>query len=315
MADYVVLFVGNKELIKWKWGIDEKDIPILRFIFTENDRKIKKKKDEDYYFYTYTLRTTVKNVKDRFNKFHFTIKEIDKIISGLLDIKPNKVEFALLGEFDEDEFYEKYPEPDEDDKRAYARYQRIWDEKAKIDTKRAKTNLGYYPILRHIRKLLDSSKNNEKVHLEFEYDPDEGDEIELFPETYESIIKVELKYLENAKVHFTTGDFNLVYIELFIALESAITTYITIKSKEILKKSHEIINIESMTKDLSLIDLIKFGLVFIGKKRVKQELFDSLRTAYDMRNNVIHNNAKRFKIKDVIESIEIVEKVIKMMKT
>lgn len=304
MANWVKLYIGEKEALSWRWYIPEFDKPILRFVFTRDDLRVTREEPG-----TCTLKTTVSEVKKRLARFHFSASEIDKTITSLLKIPLEKVELALM---DDDEFFETYPEPDIDDEEKHCAWETFYNERSELNRKKDKTNLGHLVALRHLRKMLDDSKDEIIVRLWFEYPPEDVvNEMELFLESYTSATELERRYLENAKVHLSTEDFDLVYIELIIALESAVKKYIARKSRELLGRTEKSINLESITKNLSLINLIQFGIAYIGKIRLDKSVMESLRKTYNMRNNVVHNRARRFKISDVAESIEVVENLIK----
>jgi len=303
MANWIRLYIGKKEALSWPWYIPEFDKPILRFVFTRDDLEVTSEDSG-----TCALKITVSEVKKRLDRFHLTTSEIDKTIADLLGLPSEKVELAVM---DLDEFFETYPEPDIDDKKKHYAWETFYNKKSEIDRKKDRTNLGHLVALRHVRKMLDDSEDEEIVRLWYEYSPEDVvNEMELFLESYTFMTELERRYLENAKVHLTTEDFDLVYIELIIALESAVKKYITRKSRELLGRTENSINLESMTKDLSLINLIRFGIVYIGKSRLDKSAMESLEKTYSMRNNVVHNRARRFKISDVAESIKVVENLI-----
>ena len=64
---------------------------------------------------------------------------------------------------------------------------------------------------------------------------------------------------------------------------------------------------------LGLENLVKFGIVLVGKNRLGNSKIESLQKAYNIRNNIIHNNAQRFKVSEVIKSIETVEERIEII--
>ena len=94
--------------------------------------------------------------------------------------------------------------------------------------------------------------------LGYEKSPDKFDDVNIVSEDIDKTIKLEWKYLEVAKVHFTTYEFNLAYIELIIALETALKTYLRRRYIALSKTKDKTLNLGSMTKNLSLIDLVKF---------------------------------------------------------
>jgi hypothetical protein len=301
MANWIILTVGKQEVASWAWSLPESDKAIIRFIFTKADLQVVE--DEEY---TCVIKTTVSKAKKRFDRFGFTLSEMDRIICDLIDVSLDKIELALMND---DEFFDTYPEPDFEEK-THSKWEALFNEKSEIDKRKDKTNLGHLPVLRKIRKTLDDSNNDENVKLLYEYDPEDIsiESLALFPENYTSTMMIQRKYLESAKAHITTEDFDLAYIEMIIALESAIKAFIA-------KKSKRPVNLESIVKDLSLIDLIIFGMVFLGGKSVNQSAVKSLNKAYNIRNTIIHRGAKNFRVSDIIESMHTVEYFIKTIES
>jgi len=317
MGDYSTLYIGSKEILSWKWDIPTPGDPLLNFIFLPEDRKIESKGKKGNKLYYCTYRTTVSEVKKRFDRYHFTINEIDLVISQITGIPIEKVEIAIMSW---DSFYDNYAPPiEESDEEELSAWEKLEDEKYELDKIIEKHNLGLYPVLRYVRHILDRSRGDELVYLDmieilgYEKSPDKFDDVNIVSEDIDKTIKLEWKYLEVAKVHFTTYEFNLAYIELIIALETALKTYLRRRYIALSKTKDKTLNLGSMTKNLSLIDLVKFVVVFLGKKELEDSLVQSLIEIYDKRNNTIHNNAKKFKRTEVIEAIETIEKVIKII--
>jgi len=317
MANYSTLYIGKKEVLSWRWEIPTSGDPLLNFIFLPVDRKIEVEHEEGDKLYYCTYETTVGEVKRRFNRYHFTIDEIDQIISKITGILIENVDIALM---DYDTFYDYFAPPtEENDKEKLSAWEKLAEEKYAMKKVLEKHNLGLYPELRDIRTILDQTGDDELVYLdmtpilEYEDSPDKFDDINIISEGLDKEIKIERKYLEIAKVHFTTYDFDLVYIELVISLETALKSYLKEKYTKLSKTNNKNLNLESMVKNLSLIDLIKFVVVFLGKKELEDSLVNSLKKIYDKRNNIIHNNAKKFKRLEVVKAIEDIEKSLKIV--
>lgn len=311
MSDLCILSIGKYSADSWRSELPIDDHPILNFVFLSTDKKIERVKDiEKEILYECKYVTKVTEVKKRFDYFHFTIDEIDKVLSEITGIPLPKIETAVIGY--DNEFYEYYDESklreleeDEDE---------LYNLKSKIES----TEVGNYIDIRRIRLLLDSSNDDDDVYLDmrqilgYENSPDKFDTINIVSEGSESEMRIAPKYVEMAKVHFTEWRFNLVYIELFIALEAALKIYLLNKSLSSSKKGKKI-KLESIFKPVSMINLVKFSIEYIGKKEIDWAILDSVTEAYTQRNNVVHNNAKRFRSKDVIEAIDNVEKIINII--
>lgn len=306
MSDVCILSIGKYRADSWISELPIDDHPILNFVFLFSDKKIERVKDiEEEILYECKYVTKVTEVKKRFDYFHFTIDEIDKVLSEITGIPLPKIETAVIGY--DNEFYEYYDESklseleeDEDD---------LYNLKSKIEA----TEVGNYIDIRRIRLLLDSSNDDDDVYLDmrqilgYENSPDKFDAINIVSEDSKSEMRIATKYVEMAKVHFTEWRFNLVYIELFIALEAALKNYLINKSLSSSKKGKKL---DSIFKPVGMIDLVKFSIEYIGKKEIDRSILHSVTEAYNRRNNVVHNDTKIFRSKDAIEAIDNVEKII-----
>ncbi len=323
MGDYSKLRIGNLDVMFWKWEIPSPSDLYLNFIFHPKDKKIYEARyeEDEESFYSCCYETNVSEVKKRFDRFHFIISEIDEIISYLADIPLEKVEIALM---DFDSFYDKlYPlyskAEEEGDEEKLAEWDSHLDEKSELEDKIAICDLGYLPFLRNIREFLDSSNDDDIVRLDMEEvlsedSPDKFDDIEVVTDFYNESVELNRKYLEMAKVHFTDFNFDLVYIELIIALENAIKSYFKKKCSELSKSKRAPVNFEKMVKNISLVDLIKFVIGFVGNVKLDSSLVDEVEKTYNKRNNIIHNRARKFKITEVANSIEAVEQMLNIIK-
>jgi len=158
MGDYSYLQIGNFRAKSWKYDLPAENDPLLNFIFLSSDKSIEVDKDlEEEGFAQYNCRyvTTVTEVKIRFDKSHFTIKEIDNVISKITGIPEEKIEIAVM---DFDSYYDAFlgdlylsslKDPDDE-----AKYAELSDEKAELDDKIKIAELGNYIELRKIREYL-----------------------------------------------------------------------------------------------------------------------------------------------------------------
>jgi hypothetical protein len=309
MGDYSYLHIGELEVKSWKWELPPENDPLLNFIFLASDKTIKIEKcfeeeEEDLYACTYV--TTVSEVKKRFDKSHFTTEEIDNVISEVTDIPVEKIELAVMNP---DLFYETFKS------RFYVEKDLVY-EKTDFDYTIKHFELGNYIELRKIRKLLDLAEDTDLVVLDISgivgiaETPEEFDDIMLVKEDLKSATRIDKKYLEMAKIHYTEYHFDLVYIELFISVESALNDCLRMKSKQLSKEGVKTVNLDAMFENVKLMEKIKFVISFIGKQELDEALMESIKQAYNVRNNKIHNNQKKFKRVDAIKAIEDVEKLV-----
>ncbi|WP_292379010.1 hypothetical protein [Methanosarcina sp. UBA289] len=334
MGDWSRLYIGKYPVFAWKYELPPVNDPITNFIFKPEDKEIEEEIENGEKIYWCSYQTTVSEVKSRFEELHFTLNDLDNVISEitgipfpevkiyifdlcadkyrwLSDINPNfSNPFDINIDYESGEGdYEKEGIDEREEEETFSNNEAF--------------ELGNYVLLREIRTLLDICSDSDTVSLEMsevlgcKTSPEDFDDIEIVSESSTDKIVIERKYLEMAKVHFTEYHFNLVYIELFISLEATLRAYLRKKSPTILKDSNKILDLDKIFKPVSLMDLIKFSLFYVGKVKMDESIntvLASVSRAYTNRNNVIHNNAKNFNHKDVIEAIYNVEEIIKMIK-
>ncbi|KKG69843.1 hypothetical protein DU43_18390 [Methanosarcina mazei] len=328
MGDFSTLRVGKYQVRAWKYEIPPVNDPIINFIFKPGDKVIEEEGENGEKIYWCIYKTTVSEVKSRFEELHFTLNDLDNVISEITGIPLPEVErsiFELCAEG-----YQWLCDMDPNFSNPFEIYS-IDDESGEGNEREEEETspnieafeLGNYVLLREIRTLLDICSDSDKVSLEmygtlgYRSSPEEFNDVEIVSESSTDKIVIERKYLEMAKVHFTEYRFNLVYIELFISLEATLRAYLRKKSPIVFEDSNKILDLDGIFKPVSLMDLLRFSLFYIGKLKMDESIntvLDSVSKAYTNRNNVIHNNAKKFYRKDVVEAIYNVEKIIKIIK-
>jgi len=170
-----------------------------------------------------------------------------------------------------------------------------------------------------INHSLDNSNDSDPVYLDIAEivgsaeDPEEFDDIKLIKEDLKSNIKIDKRYLEMAKIHYSEYHFDLVYIELFVSLESSLNKYIIMKSEKLSEELGKKVDLEKIFENVKFMDRIKFVISFIGKQELEESLMADVKSAYNVRNNTIHNNQKKFKRTSVIKAIEDVETLLKII--
>ena len=342
MGDYSTVHVGKYQVLSWKYELPPVNDPIINFIFKPEDKKIEEEEDkrsgEKFYWCIY--QTTVSEVKSRFEELHFTLNDLDNVISEITGIPLPDVEISIFDICADNYRWLSLMDPnfsnpfeicniDSESEEENDENEEKDDENEEIDDENKETSpsiedfeLGNYVLLREIRTLLDICSDSDKVSLEmygtlgYRSSPEEFNNVEIVSESSTDKIVIERKYLEMAKVHFTEYRFNLVYIELFISLEATLRSYLRKKSPLVFEDSNKILDLDGIFKPVSLMDLLRFSLFYIGKLKMDESIntvLDSVRRAYTNRNNVIHNNAKKFYRKDVVEAIYNVEKIIKII--
>jgi hypothetical protein len=318
MGNYSYLTIGDFDVRSWKYELPPENDPLLNFIFLSSDRTIEIDEDlekDGFTEYDCKYVTNVAEVKKRFNESHFTIKEIDDVILKITGISEEKIEIAVM---DYDSFYTTFLSPLKDSEHR-VKLEELADEKTDLDYKIKISELGNYIELREIRKFLDQSKDDDFVCLDIHEivgsaeDPAEFDDIVLVNEDLKSNVKIDKRYLEIAKIHYSEYHFDLVYIELFISLESSLNRYITMKSMKLTEEFGKKVDLEKIFENVKFMDRIKFVVSFIGKQELDEALMTDVKAAYHVRNTTIHKNQKNFKRTDAIKAIEDVEKLVEII--
>lgn len=326
MGSYSYLTISNFDVKSWKYDLPPENDPLLSFIFLSSDRVIETDKDlekDGITRYLCSYVTTVTEVKKRFDESHFTIKEIDDVISKITGIPEDKIEIAVM---DFDSYYttllntfKSTEARDELNIFHNDELDELSDEKMELDDKIKISELGNYIEFRKIREYLDNSNDVDLVCLDITEivgvaeNSEDFDDIMLIEEDLKSDIKIDKRYLEMAKIHYSEYHFDLVYIELFISLESSLNRYITMKSNKLSEELDQKVELDKIFENVKFMDRIRFVVSFIGKKELDKVLMSDIKIAYNVRNNIIHNNQKKFKRKNVIKAIEDVEKIVQII--
>ena len=313
--------IGDFEAKSWKYELPIENDPLLNFIFISSDKVVEIDKDleedEGIIEYNCKYRTNVFEVKKRFDKSHFTINEIDNVISGVTGIPIEKIEISVMDiDLYCDTFLSGLDDFENENQDELDELDDLLDQKIEFDYKIKSSELGNYIEIREIRELLDIAEDTDLVYLDIhqivgtEKTPEDFDHIMLIKEDLKSATRIDKKYIEMAKIHYTEYHFDLVYIELFISVESALNDYLRMKSKQLPEVGVEYVDLDAMFENVKFMDKIKFVISFIGKQELDKTLMTSIKVAYNVRNNKIHNNLKKFKRADTIKAIEDVEKLV-----
>lgn len=329
MGDYSHLYIGENELYNWRYELPPKDHPILSFIFDESDKKIvnvSNKLHEYRYFedrasrkFTCRYDISVQIAMERLDRYGFTIQGITNIISNLTGIPIKNVPLALrnfvgfstrLLEMKENMTGEERQviEKMEEIEINYEKYAEIISE----------TELGWLPELFVLRNLLERSQPTDKVVLDMSWIIGYGKKdkaitdcknISLFSEDAHSKISLRRRYLYQSLVDFSSKQIDLVYIDLIIALEASIKTYLS-SSKG--NKYDEVagLDIDNFLKNVSLVNATIFVIKYLKKKDISIEQKKRLIDIYNIRNNVVHGGRKNFDLTRVFHDIQLTIEII-----
>jgi hypothetical protein len=295
MGAYSVLYIGTKNFWSFKYSEGAEAWKEIGLIFKKEDfgqwrlnrDGIKRKKCIGY-------RISIKEAKKRLNEFHITLDEIDKNLSILLNIKNFNFDLidennTISDEYEGTEVEEKY-----------------YEVMKKLDY----INIDNYTALRALRKEIDQTSEKQSILLDFKEIVENEEEIlEIKNEFNEKIINSEIKirrnYLSNAKVFFTTCDYDLVYIYLIVALEKTIMMFYD-------KNKFRFIKVKKQRLDF----MTKVNLIFeLNKEKFSEDVGEKINKIYNKRNSIIHyGGIKEYNRKMVCEDIYFVEEVITNIK-
>lgn len=300
MANYITLYVGE-EKVQWRWDVPKLDYFILELIFEKKDKKIllrEPNNPKEGYECVYLKK--IVDVKKRLKKFGFTLLSTKKLISEMWKMDVSFVNFAIDYLNEENYCFEE-------------KNKLKLDKINKLDFE--EVDIGGYHFLFEVLRFLNKIEENEVLLLNLEdyWDTNKKTELEKLDFITEDIsedTKLDRKYLLLAKINFTKGEFDMIYIQLIIVLESKIKKYILKQQKKLLNKG---LNIEKMAKRLSLIDMFKFAIIFLGKKRLKQKTLEDIDKIYNQRNNIIHSDMRKFNPLDVSKDLQNFEKILKII--
>ncbi len=335
MSNLGGLEIAGKSAITFSNFVPKDSELALSFVFRSTDKKKVRRSefDEDVYHYPYI--TSVRIAKQRLDSYNLTMQEIDRVISEITGIPLDKLRLIMINmEYFDDESDSFCPH-----------YQNVSDWmlhngfKDKPERERIVAELfefeqteefevlrnivefsetGSYLILRRIRRFLDNSSENAEVMLEIEElntsigPMGSGESETLFSESFDDRQKLSVKYLNAAKVHFTERKFDLVHIELIIAVEYSMNAYLRKTAKEISLRN---LRIDSLLKGVSLNDFLKFILLYLEKKPLSPELESCFEKAYSKRNNIIHNGNRRYNTDEAYRAISCCEKIVGIIET
>lgn len=329
MGDYSYLYIGENEFYAWKYDLPPRDDPILSLIFDETDKKIVNASNklheyrylEDNASKKFTCRydVEVSVAIERLNRYGFTIEGLIEIISNLTGIPIENVSLALRNALDfSARFLAMRREMPERERQALEKMESAeisYDKYANII---AETELGYLPEIFMLRSVLESLKPTDKVVLDLHEIIDYGSktkatkdykDISLFSEGTHSKISLRRRYLYQSFVHFSYRQIDLVYIDLIIALEASLKTYLSTSRKR-LKNNTGGIHIDTFLKDVSLVNATTFVVKYLKKKDLSVEQVKRLDEIYNIRNNVIHGGMKNFDLTRILPDIQLITEII-----
>jgi hypothetical protein len=85
------LRISDYGVFSWANELPIDFIPILSFIFLPDENKVYREEEDGEEYFSFSYVSDVKKVKNRFKSFSFTIPEIDKTISEIIDLPLRKM--------------------------------------------------------------------------------------------------------------------------------------------------------------------------------------------------------------------------------
>lgn len=316
MGDYTTLSINGKGIFDWKYDLPR--YPILNLLFTEDNKVIEKwaEEEDDHSVY---YKTNVSNVKQRLLDFGVDRNTIFNLICKLHKINPDDVSRIDFEDYDawfvfkETESLEKENDMEMDE-----------EDKHFLDLPYGPGEIQLLLDLYLIWKHLDDSNDEDEVILDPNpvlqiYEKDELEKLTLVNDEliFNESVDIPLfeRYLDNAYLHFLKKEFSVVYIELIIALEIVAKEFIKRKSLKFKENNPGTeLDIDKFFEKAGLMNTIRFGLGFFLKEEdIESELINNCVKIYDIRNNVIHREAKSFEIEKVSKAIQDVCKITNIL--
>ncbi|HZY92547.1 MAG TPA: hypothetical protein VFG07_07260 [Thermoplasmata archaeon] len=182
-------------------------------------------------------------------------------------------------------------------------------------------DLGPLPTLRKIRFILETTPPEAIVYLDLCYTADwpagraELERFRILTIDYDGRTQLRRNYLARCRIHYVTREYDLVYIELVIALEAEIEAYLasrfgTESGVEEQRRTHA----EEIIRNIPLIGLTRFIIEVLEARSDVSQLIADVEKVYNIRNNIIHKSQRRFEIPAVYRSIEAIERMVSVLR-
>ena len=350
MSDHFRLSVDGVVFCNYSYSNEpENDIenPFLGSLFRDEDLILKAHLFTDYidnepkheifylgFYWTYSAEVGI--IRERLEQIGCSKDIIDQYISKFSGVPKKSVE-PLIIDLDIDNSYDDYFKNKESmvSKRKSLNIRDLNLNEKNFDTyeegvESPADNFGSHLLSvinesisfrRFIAFVMDDNDSNALV----EFDPTEMINLSEFPDKAwrpvrigeirsKNVKDITQEYLQRAWAHYYESDFYLCYIEMFIALESSLNK---LMGKIVSRNSESLsnkLNLNRMTKNLSLMDQLKFTWLFLlRKKEFPEVLFDSISKAYEIRNTIVHREAKKFSQLATYRSLKDTETMISIL--
>lgn len=331
MADWSTLHVGESIVLRWRNALPNENEEALSFVFRPTDRQVRpvlelpgaipdeasSEGDRVPEEFTCWYEINVAEAVSRLRALGLDGPTLDRWISGITGVPQDQVEDAVvdsmhLRQTNPMTDYDSLPE--EVETRLDAQGDQRWENLYHID----QDSLGCLVELRYILRFLDGSESNELVWLEMDYAPvgDPSDEelasFQLFTLDYDGEVKIERDFMGSARAHYSIREFDLVYIELAVALEEAMTTYLANKFKG-WAATTQIEDPKRLLKRVSASAMLQFVLYFRDGPLLDDETIKRIEKVFELRNAAVHRGLRTFDLTRVSLDMNAVQTTIQAL--
>jgi hypothetical protein len=298
---------GGDEICMWQYTPQISDYQwfIFNYIFNNKDKKMEYEGgDDDLFGCRIIFSSSLADVKDKFEKLNYTEEKINLFFQEFFDVDNKKAKKMI------DAYFEGDDDPEGFDAKFGKGSYDFYNEKDLWDA-----DLGEIPL---IAILLNEIKNNPNKNLllaiDYRYSQEKKDywkKLKIISDDDSTEIRIVNKYICMAKVCYSKGELPNVYINLIMGLEYSIRDYILRKKENLSKDSkNDMLNLDNMLKNLSLMDSLKFSIIYLGDDELDTTLFEKVQKVYGIRNNLMHQGMKKFDYVKCAEAIQTIEEII-----
>lgn len=328
MSDWSTLFIGPVAAIRWRNSIPDENDLALSFIFRPSDRRVDAVNKRPNWSdadggmeyggeIDCWYETTVAVAKARLDRAGLSAPEMDRWIERISGVPRERVPLAIV---DPEMFYDaplvgplgnpKIRERLDLDSDQY------WEDRGRLDDHPT----GRLEPLRNLCRILDTTPDDLPVWLDLCYTPatiDEPptmEEFHIFRLDYDSKVKLTRNYLASAVARFTEREFDIVYIELTIAVEDALHAYLARKlGKKGGRPEPALSKANRMLKDAPLVTILRFVSDFLEPAGPRETDLDLFEAAYGIRNNVVHQGMRQFEAARIPGHISAADRIIEAL--
>ncbi len=301
---------GEIEIFSWNYTTQISDYLwfIFDYIFDNKNKKIEydSEDENDLAGCRIIFSSNLKDVRNKLAKLNYTHQKIISFFEEFFEVNSSQAKKMI----------EAYFEGTDNPKRIENNFgkgfydfcdkRNLWD-----------TDLGEIPLIALLLNEIENNSEGKKLLLvidsrDSEEKKEYWEELEIISKDKSTEIKIVNKYVCMAKINYSKGELPNVYVNLIMGLEYSIRDYI-IRKKDILSKDskNNLLNLDNMLKNLSLMDSLKFSIIYLEGEELDNSSFKKIQEIYGIRNNLMHQGMKKFDYIKCAEAIKIIEEMIK----